>query len=597
MKPDALAPERVAVPTTSFLGAAEVRDMSKVPAQQLVAFPRRTAGQVRALDQVAGSRLRWRVTPGRDAYLTFTPLGSQGPCPSNYRVGLKAPGERIQELFASPVAPVGPIAPAAVEVSLADWTGQEIEIFLQIDPLSGPIEGLVPGAEPPRALWASPAVVDRGEEGPAARLAEKATDRRPNVVLVGFDTLRADAVGAWGRNPSLTPTLDALAAESDVWLDAYSTFNVTNPSFVSIMTGLYGKDHGVYDLQTPLPPGPPTLAGLFARAGYDTLAVVSARHLGHHNSGLGRGFAKVTEASEHLSAEMAVDEVLDWLAAREQRGDRRPFFVWLHLFDPHTPHTPPLPFANGMRPSAPAGLSPVSAWLAFRTPGPRPFAEPVLGGEKDLYDGEVAYLDRQTGRLVDFLASRGLLDASVLALVSDHGENLTEHGVRFRHVGLFDTTTHVPMMIRWPGKERQGRRLGGLVQTIDLFPTLLAAAGLEAPASDGADLRKLADEGGSKRRAVFAEHAGRLGVMVRSRTHKYMLSTGNTRFLPDGAYLYDLAADPGETVNLAGHDLPAEREMRSMLARWLAARRPVRKAVPRDLSAEDVERLKALGYQ
>ena len=106
----------------------------------------------------------------------------------------------------------------------------------------------------------------------------------------------------------------------------------------------------------------------------------------------------------------------------------------------------------------------------------------------------------------------GCCENTVVAVVADHGENLGEHGIRFRHVGLFDTTTHVPLMIRWPGREREGRRIEGLVQTIDLFPTLLAAAGLKVRRTDGQRPAR-ADRRGTHtgRRAVFSEHAGRLG--------------------------------------------------------------------------------------
>src|SRR6185369_4745945 len=143
-----------------------------------------------------------------------------------------------------------------------------------------------------------------------------------------------------------------LAEESDVFLDAYSVFNVTNPSFLSIMTGLYGKHHGIYDLRTRLPAGHTTLADLFARAGYDTMAIISARHLGDHNSGIGQGFKDVTEPTEHFAAELAADMAMDWIGTHETGQPRRPFFAWVHLFDPHTPHTPPDPYALGLRPAA-----------------------------------------------------------------------------------------------------------------------------------------------------------------------------------------------------------------------------------------------------
>jgi arylsulfatase len=568
----------------SFLGAEEVRDLRLVPAQQLLHFPKRTAGQIKALEQRASSRVRWTIEPGRDAYFSFVPLGSVNGCACTYRVGVREAPDKLKELHRLDAAPVGPLAPATVEVDLSEYAGRRIDLLLQID--GSAVHA--PGQPIPSVLWGSPGIYSRKD------LTERQTGDRPNILLIGLDTFRADAAGAWGRTPSLTPALDRLAGQSDVWLNAHSAFNVTNPSFASIMTGLYGKNHGMYLLTTPLPPSYTTLAEILSGAGYETRAYISARHLGDHASGLGQGFKEMLTASEQAAAEMHVDMTMDWLEARA--GQQAPFFVWLHLFDPHTPHTPPNPYALGFRPSEPAGLSPVRSWMPFRQPEPRGFNEPVLGGHRDLYDGEVAYLDHQVGRLVDFLESRGLLENTVVVVVADHGENLGEHGIRYRHVGLFDTTTHVPLMIRWPGRERQGKRIEGLVQTIDLFPTLIAATGLKPPPSDGTDLRELTGEGRRGRRAVFSEHANQLGVSVRTMDYRYGVSQGNARFIPDGPHLFDLKADPGETRNLAGQGLPAEKELSDLLVRWLANRRKGAGPQEKDLSEEDKQRLKALGY-
>ena len=579
----------------SFLGAAEVRDMSKVPPQQLAAFPRRTAGQVRAVEQQVGSRLKWHLRLPKDAYFSFVPLGAEAPCPCTYRMGLRA-GGRIEELYRVAVEPVGPIAKATAEVDLSPWAGQAVELLLQVDgPPSGP-----PGTPIPNALWGSPAVYGRGPVTSHHRPVH------PNVLFLGIDTLRADAVGASRRTndrrppaTSLTPSIDRLAGESDVYLDAYSVFNVTNPSFISMMTGLYGKHHGVYDLKTPLPAGHPTLAELYSRAGYDTMAIISARHLGDHNSGLGRGFGDVTEPTEHFAAELPADMAMDWLAGHAAGPHRdRPFFAWVHFFDPHTPHTPPDPYALGLRPAAAEGLGMVPAWVVFRPVGPRSFTEAVLGANTDLYYGEVAYTDRQVGRLLDFLDSRGLGEDTIVVVVADHGENLGEHGISYRHVGLFDTTTHVPLLIRWPGKRQdaRGHRIEGLVETIDLFPTLLAGAGLKAPPSDGLDLQHDSQGSQGGRRVVFSEHAEKMGVSVRTLTHRYMLSSGNARFFPDGPYLFDERADPAESVNRVGQGLPEERRLDELLRRWLADRGKGPVPQSKSLSDEDAQRLKSLGY-
>jgi arylsulfatase A-like enzyme len=173
----------------------------------------------------------------------------------------------------------------------------------------------------------------------------------------------------------------------------------------------------------------------------------------------------------------------------------------------------------------------------------------------------------------------------------------------------------VPLIVRWPeglleGPQwlpRRGRRFSGLVQTIDLFPTLLGAAGLEPTPSDGVDLRRLTPapdgpaptEGEASpsrgRRYVFAEHANGLGAMVRDRRYKYIVSQGNP-FFRDGASLFDLERDPLETVNLAGRGLPAETELADLLARWRAATRPRPETRPRQITEEEEQQLRSLGY-
>ncbi len=623
--PPGFTEEQVYQQRVAHLGAAEVRDMSRVPADQKQQFPQSSAGEIRVVEQSTFSRLKWRVHIDDGSYVSFVPLGYEKPCPGcKVRFGIRdAPGS-VKVLYDADAKPISATAPKAVEIDLSEYADKDVDLLFQID-ISPPPPA--PGSVPPSVLWGSPALYSRQPQ-PAAFL-----PRRPNILLVGIDTLRADRLGPWGRRPSLSPSIDRLAEESDVWTEAFSTFNATNPSFASMMTGLYGKNHGVYDLHTRLPAGFTTLARRLAGAGYQTMAIIGARHLGDHNSGLGQGFAEVTLADEHFAAELGVDQTLDWVAAHCTRP--RPFFIWLHLFDPHTPHTPPAPYSEGLRPAGPMGMGPVRAWVPFRELGPRSFDEPVLGGNRDLYDGEVAYVDRQVGRLLDGIASRGLLDSTLVALVADHGENLGEHGLLYRHVGLFDTTTHVPLLIRWPGPPRQGHRFDGLVQTLDLFPTLLAAAGLPVPPQDGIDLRRLSGAPGAAgetaamtgtaglaggvawaaegppaaagrrasagRRAVFAEHANGFGSMVRTRDYKYIVSHGNTAVFPDGPALYDLHADPLETRNLAGRGLAAERELAGLLDAWLAQRRPrtgspAEQARPRPLSDEEAARLRALGY-
>lgn len=590
IKPSYAGHQKLAEREMVYLGPAEVRNVQRLSTVQLESVPTLPASEIRALRQMAGSRLRWHVELGQEPYLSFIPLRNEKDSePCIYRVGVRTADGELAELH-NDTARLMPPGPAPVIVDLGAYAGTTVELLLQVD--------LPPNVEDVRlrALWGSPAVYSRKPAVPP-------TLDHPNVLLIGADTLRARALGAYGARDtggvSVTPALDRLAAESDVWLHAISPFNVTNPSFASLMSGLYGKDHGVYNLGTPLPEEHTTLAELYKAAGYDTLAIIAARHLGPQNSGLGQGFDEVALTGRHFTAEIGVDMTMDWVATRD-----KPFFAWLHLFDPHTPHTPPAPYAFGFAHEEDTGLTPSRGWLYYRSPGGEPFRHRSLAASYQLYPGEIAYMDHQLGRLFDFLRSRGLLENTIIAFVADHGENLEEHGpgLYYRHTGLFETTLHVPLMVRWPDKllgkaadGHRGRRLEGLVQSVDLFPTLLHAAGLEAPESDGTDLRELTGEDRKGRRYAFSEHAHRQGVRVRTRDYAYMLSYGNNLH-PEGAYLFDLREDPEETTNLVGQGLGIEKELHEVLQRWLRQHRQGVQALPADLSEEDLEQLRSLGY-
>jgi arylsulfatase A-like enzyme len=531
---------------------------------------------VRGIAQTPGTRITWRMRLGSDPSLSFTPLG--GPPGGRRRVSARlASGGPEKTLVEASTTPPAMPAAARLEITLGELAGQEIDLTFE-----------AAGDGGPRVTWGSPQVVWRG----AAVEAAPSTPARPNILLIGLDTVRADALGTGDGKPSLTPALDALADESEVWTDAYSCFNVTNPSFASIFTGLYGKHHGTYDLTPPgLAAEHTTLAELLGAAGYRTAAVISARFLGAPETGIAQGFTVVRRPEDStFAAESAVGIALNQLTDRDE-----PFFLFLHLFDAHTPHTPPDPYARGERPASASGMAPVPAWAPFRSLGPAAFDDLRLGGARDLYDGEVAYLDREVGRLLDFLRSRGLLERTLVAVVADHGENLNEHGITYRHSGLYESTTHVPMMIRRPGASPAGRRIPGLVQTIDLFPTLLRAAGLPVPAQDGVDLDQLFANGRHGRRAVFAEHSGRQGVMVRTADYRLTLLHGMP-FLADGAYLFHTGADPQELENLAGRGLPQEADLRRVLTGWLADSTAIRGGRPSSLTPEEEKELRALGY-
>ena len=318
---------------------------------------------------------------------------------------------------------------------------------------------------PPRSLespshWLSPLLL--------AVCACGGAQDRPNVLLVTLDTTRFDAVGFAAGPEGLTPGLDRLESESLVYDWARTVCPLTLPAHASLLTGLYPPRHGLRTngLRT-LPDSAETLAERASAAGYETAAFVAARVLAD-TTGLAQGFDTYDQPEPGPAALTVVQrpaaEVLDaartWL--RERDGSR-PFFAWVHLYDPHEPYDAPAPFLEQVR--------------EFCSP---PF---------DQYYAEVAEMDAELGGLFADLRESGVWDATFCAVTSDHGEALGQHGEGTHGPFLYDATVRVPFLLRYPDGHRAGERTDEVVSLVDLYPTLLAAMGLGSAGSlDGLDL-------------------------------------------------------------------------------------------------------------
>jgi choline-sulfatase len=390
----------------------------------------------------------------------------------------------------------------------------------------------------------------------------------PSIVLVSIDTLRADHVGAYGAKSGATPFLDALADEGVVFLDALTPVPVTLPAHASILTGLLPHRHGVRDNGLyRLPADVPVLAQGLADGGYDTAAVVAAAVL-DRQFGLDRGFRtyddSVGGAASLTIAERPAAAVTDAALAAAARL-KPPFFLFVHYYDPHAAYRPPSPFAE------------------------RFAVQP--------YDGEVAYVDSELGRLRRELLTRGLSKDAVFVVTSDHGEGLGEHGEATHGPFLYQPTLHVPMLVvapgRWPGR----RRVEALVSNVDVAPTLLSLAGLPVPPNlDGRDLGPLARGEAAPARVLPLESEFALN------SYGWAPLVGVT----DGALkwigapeeeLYDLAADPGERTNLAER---RDDETKRLSVLWkktvLEDRRSLSAPRSEAENAERLARLQSLGY-
>ena len=387
------------------------------------------------------------------------------------------------------------------------------------------------------------------------------------VVVVTIDTLRADHVGSYGSERARTPVLDGLAREGVRFDAAFSPVPLTLPAHATLLTGLDPDLHGVrHNAVFTLAPGIPSLPERLRAAGFGTAAFVGAFVL-DRRFGLARGFDVYDDAMggrrsgravvgfAERRADAVVDAFLGWL---ETAPDR--FFAWVHVYDPHADYDPPAGFSLGF-----AG---------------RP------------YDGEIAFVDSQLGRLFEALDARFDREDTLVVVTSDHGESLGEHGEPTHSYSLYAATQRIPMIWRGPGF-RGGRTLDDVVRLADVAPTILAALGQEPfPASSGRDLAPLLRGDAPPARAYAETLATHLDYAWSA-----LFSVRDTRWsyirAPEPE-LYDLAADPREQRNLAAERPEVARELDAWLAERIANARPLGAAA--ELSAEERARLQALGY-
>ncbi len=399
-----------------------------------------------------------------------------------------------------------------------------------------------------------------------------------NLLLITLDTTRADRLGCYGYRLGHTPTLDSLAESGVLFENAFTPAPVTLPAHASLLTGLYPpvhgvRDNGIYRLEDEAV----TLAELLGRAGMNTAAAISAYVLASR-FGLAQGFAHYDERLKEApgqkaafyverSAEEVTNAALQWLEGRDRR---KPFFLWVHYFDPHSPYAPPAPF-DSLCPGRP-------------------------------YDGEIAYMDSQLCRLLSALRQGGQYGRTLVAVAGDHGEALGEHGEPTHGIFLYNSTVRVPLIVKFPGGEHAGGRVDANVSLVDVFPTVLERAGLSIPAGiQGRSLLPLLP--GARRAVPGASRTIYLETLMPEQTFGWHRLEGmvhdNLKYiaapLPE---LYDITADPGESRNLVEHDAEAARRSASRLAnlqRELARlARPLSGRVT--LDGESARRLRALGY-
>ncbi|HJR58983.1 MAG TPA: sulfatase-like hydrolase/transferase [Vicinamibacterales bacterium] len=393
-----------------------------------------------------------------------------------------------------------------------------------------------------------------------------------NVLVITLDTMRWDRLGAYGDRGAQTPNLDRLAAEGVLFEEAITSAPLTLPAHSTLFTGLLPPRHGVRDNGGyVLDPKHATLAHILKNGGWDTGAFIGAFVL-DGKFGLDQGFDTYHDrfdVSKYQSVSLSdvartggevVDTALPWLEARA--GKR--FFAWLHFYDAHSPYNPPEPFKS-------------------RFP-------------RQPYAGEIAYVDSQVGRVLQWLDTTGLKERTIVIAVGDHGESLNEHREGTHGLFIYDATTRVPFIVRAPFAGMQGRRVRTTVRSEDVMPTLLDMIGRAGPAAmQGRSLVPLLTgavddlELDAYTESLYAfNHYGWSELKaLRAGRFKYIATTR-----PE---LYDLERDPGELTNLYSERRSLADRMAAELER-LAVEEEQAQTGPSAVDPETRERLAALGY-
>ncbi len=394
--------------------------------------------------------------------------------------------------------------------------------------------------------------------GVAAVSACRRAGRPPAVVLISIDTLRADHLPAYGYSRVATPAIDALRRDGILFTSAYSHVPLTLPSHATLLTGLLPFENGVRDnAGFRLAAGGSTIATILHARGFATGAAVSSFVL-RRDRGLDAGFDLYDDAVSGPTKERAGAETVRALTAWARGAGGRPLFLFLHLYEPHAPYTPPEPYRT--------------AYAAVP------------------YDGEIAAADAAVGELIGFLRGAGLYDRAAIVLLSDHGEGLGEHGEDEHGVFLYREDVRVPLILKLPGGERRGTTVDSPAGLTDVLPTIAEIAGAAAPPrTHGVSLLALA-RGASPARDIYSETLYPRFALGWSD----LASLENARFQYIQAprpELYDTRSDPGETRNIAAERPP---ELRRLAVQLAGMSRPFQ--APSAVSAEEVRTLASLGY-
>ncbi len=554
-------------------------------------------------------------------------VGTVEDGPVTFRVAVRPAGRGTDETLLEHTV-TKPQRWEEAPVDLERFAGQDVTLSLTL--ASGQ-----PGA---LGFWGAPAVRDRWR---VSRSREGKAGRTPQgVILIWADTLRRDHLGIYGYARDTSPVLDGLARAGVLFRDCVSQGSWTKVSTPSLLTSLYPTSHTIKEFADRVPSAARTLAEVYRESGAATLSMSSILFTGRFTN-LHQGFETVHEdrsLSDQNSSKTAreyVDRLLPWLDAH--RDD--PFFVFLHVSDPHDPYKPYAPydtlFADGSRAEEHERQA-KEARKFIRDPLLKLFGMPSFveledakldprryaAHDRDWYDGSIRAMDVEIGRLLERLRTLGLDARTLVAFIGDHGEEFLEHGRMFHGQSTYGELVGVPLILWGPSALPRGRIVEQTVETIDVMPTLLAISGLPLPhQAQGRSLLPLlatgsrrdvarADDAAWNRRPAISEKAKAIdpGAPPPRDTESYAIVSEGWKLIHnverkagDPEFeLYNHAVDPLDQTDLSAEQPERVERLARELAAWrahaTAARLKPDAEGAQAMSKEDLERLRSLGY-
>lgn len=469
--------------------------------------------------------------------------------------------------------------------------------------------------------------------------------KNPNIILISIDTLRADHLSCYGYHRQTTPNIDRLASEGALFKNAYSTAVWTPPAHASMFTGLYPSQHGVVGFKK-LAPDIPTIAEVLSNNGYNTVGFVNNPAAGEF-VGLDRGHQKFYEIWRGITTKNLFVRGIhflyrNWLAIlgiqdhgaqktnkllkkwlRSEAIKDRPFYIFIHHIEPHNPLNAPYPFKKKFVTSKPFQAMDLDKLKKVAHNPLICYTDHIKLNQDEIdylismYDGEIAYVDKMVGEIIEMLRELQILDDTMIILTADHGEHFGEHNL-FSHVAsLYEPIVHIPLIIRYPHLYKSLQKYDHPVQVIDIFPTILDLVNDKNGHLKNLPGQSLLPRNGrieiDENRSIFAEWEGRIPEFVKNRLNilnktqqevtfimkkRSMVRQGDEKYIycDDGnEELFNLECDPDELNNLA-HKKERCKDLKDLLFNTLETNIATENDLKKEMDDIVKQRLQGLGY-